>query len=217
MVKVGGKPVLQHQIELTKRYGIKEVFILSGHLGHVISSYFSDGKSFGLKIKHFVEPYSLGTAGCLRQLRDYLGKDERFMVFSGDVVIRMDLARLIAYDVLTPSLGTIVVKKSSHPHDSDLVLINERNRIIPFSISKRKKNEIYKKLSVASLGIFSSEIIDYIPSDRPSDLWKEILPGMIRGNETLMAYESGEYVRDMGTSKRLRKVRRDYKRKYFYV
>jgi NDP-sugar pyrophosphorylase family protein len=66
-------------------------------------------------------------------------------------------------------------------------------------------------MAVASVGIFSGKILDFIPRNRPSDLWKEILPKLIKSNEKIMAYESSEYVEDMGTPKRLRKVRSDFK------
>ncbi|MEI8252538.1 MAG: hypothetical protein WCG25_02040 [bacterium] len=40
MVKVAGKPILQRQIELAKKYGLTDIIILSGHLGQVIVDYF---------------------------------------------------------------------------------------------------------------------------------------------------------------------------------
>jgi NDP-sugar pyrophosphorylase family protein len=42
MVQVAGKPILQWQIELAKRYGLDDIIILSGHLGQVIVDYFGD-------------------------------------------------------------------------------------------------------------------------------------------------------------------------------
>ncbi len=65
MVSMAGKPLLERQIELAKNYGIDEIFILSGHLAHVISDYFEDGSKWAVKIHHIVEPYPLGTAGAL--------------------------------------------------------------------------------------------------------------------------------------------------------
>ena len=79
MVKIGDKPLLEHQIDLAKRYGVDEVFILSGHLANVIEEYFGDGSNFGVKIHHVIEPYPLGTAGSLKLLEGKL--NDRFLVF----------------------------------------------------------------------------------------------------------------------------------------
>ena len=40
MLKIGEKPVLEHQIELLKRYGIRDIIILTGYLSEVIEEYF---------------------------------------------------------------------------------------------------------------------------------------------------------------------------------
>ena len=42
MVEIAGKPLIEHQIELAKRYGIKDFFILSGHIAYVIKDYFKN-------------------------------------------------------------------------------------------------------------------------------------------------------------------------------
>lgn len=45
MCPIAGKPLLERQIELARDFGIDEIFILSGHLAHVISDYFGDGSN----------------------------------------------------------------------------------------------------------------------------------------------------------------------------
>src|SRR4030042_5170224 len=79
MVSIGGKPLLEHQINLAKQYGIEEIFILSGHQSEVIVNYLGDGSAFGVRITHLVEQYPLGTAGAVKQLEGRIG--ERFLVF----------------------------------------------------------------------------------------------------------------------------------------
>ena len=43
MIRLCGKPVLEHQLEWLKRQGIEEAVLVTGHLGHVIRDYFGDG------------------------------------------------------------------------------------------------------------------------------------------------------------------------------
>ena len=96
MVSMAGKPLLERQIELAKSYGIDEIFILSGHLAHVISDYFGDGSRWGVKIHHVVEPCPLGTAGALKLLEGKL--TDRFLVFYGDVVMDFDIQAFQDFD-----------------------------------------------------------------------------------------------------------------------
>ena len=83
MVEIGGKPLLEHQINLAKQYAINDIHILSCHLSEVIIDYFGDGRKFGVNISHIIEKSPLGTAGAVKQLESRL--NERFMVFYGDV------------------------------------------------------------------------------------------------------------------------------------
>ena len=49
MEKIDGKPILEHNILLCKKYDIKEIYINLHHLPDVIVDYFGDGGKYGLK------------------------------------------------------------------------------------------------------------------------------------------------------------------------
>ncbi len=68
MIEFKGKPLLQHNIELCKRYGIEDIFINLHHLPDRITKYFGDGERFGVKIKYSYEEELLGTAGAVRKI-----------------------------------------------------------------------------------------------------------------------------------------------------
>ena len=63
MIKVGDKPVLEHEIESLCAQGFTDIIITVSHLGHIIMDYFGDGskispvtgKSFGVDIEYFFE------------------------------------------------------------------------------------------------------------------------------------------------------------------
>ncbi|GHT41070.1 hypothetical protein AGMMS49921_03520 [Endomicrobiia bacterium] len=61
--------MLLYQVELAKRYGVEEIFLLEGHLSDVIQNYFGDGSKFGVKIHHIVEQKPLATAGAVKLLK----------------------------------------------------------------------------------------------------------------------------------------------------
>ena len=210
MVKIGGKPILEHQIDLVRRYGITEIFLLTGYLANVIYDYFGDGEKFGVKITHLIEPYPMGTGGCLRLVKNLIGQEERFMVFSGDVILNVDLGKIIEEDQKKKSIATLVVHPNNHPYDSDLVEMDSDQRIIAFHPKPHPEGFYYSNLAIASIYILSGQIFKYIPSGQFSTFEKNILPMLLSKGEFVAGYRSSEYIRDMGTPDRLRRVKKDY-------
>ena len=58
MIKIGGMPILEHEIECLRNQGFTNIIITVSHLGHIIMDYFGDGskispvtgKRFGVNI-----------------------------------------------------------------------------------------------------------------------------------------------------------------------
>jgi NDP-sugar pyrophosphorylase family protein len=74
LMPVGSKPVLELLLKWLRRNGIREVYITTGHLGHLIRSFCGDGSQWNLHISYTEEPEPLGTVGALSLLRDELDK-----------------------------------------------------------------------------------------------------------------------------------------------
>ena len=207
MVPINGKPIIEYQIELAKRYGITEIYILSGFMAYVIEDYFGDGSKWGVKIHHVVEKEALGTAGSMKQIESFI--KERFMVFYGDTIMDINLNKMIEFDKQSSSIGTLLVHPNDHPYDSDLLDFNEEtNQIISFYT--KPHNESHKPNIVNSaLYILSEQIFNFIPLKRHCDFGKDIFPSIVNQGHILLAYRSAEYIKDMGTPDRLLKIEKD--------
>lgn len=220
LIKIGNKPLLEHQINLLIDNGIKNIWILSGYLGEKIEKFAGDGSKWDAKINHIIEQKPLGTAGALKQLEDRIKKN--FLLLSGDVILDMDLKKLIKFhNSKVEKIATIVVHPNDHPIDSDLVEVNENCRVTSFFIRKNKqsfssnktqsKNIFFRNLANAGVSILSPKTFNYIKRGKFSDLEKNIFPLILKNKEKIFAYNTPEYIKDMGTIKRLNMVRRDYK------
>ncbi len=208
MVKICGKPVLQYQIELAKKYGLDEIYILTGHLSEIIENYFLDGKTFGVNITYFKDEEPMGTSGALKKISNFL--NERFMVFYGDTIMDINLKKLIKFDKKNKSLGTLLVHPNDHPYDSDLVEVNDDSKINNF-FSKPHNSNYKANLVNAALYVLSPEILNYIPKNNYSDFGKDVFPRVINNKLDLYGYKTAEYIKDMGTSDRLKKISEDIK------
>lgn len=207
MVEVGGKPLLEHHINLAKQYAIKNIYMLSGYLSEVIVDYFGDGIKFGVKITHIIEKSPLGTAGAVKQLESRL--DESFMVFYGDVFLDIDLKSFMDFDRKAHSIASIIVHPNDHPYDSDLVDVNDENIVTAFYSKPHDENQYHRNLVNAAVYILRPDIFEYIPQDKPSDFGKDIFPLVLQSNKVIRAYKTAEYITDIGTIERLKRVRRD--------
>ena len=135
MVQVGGKPILQWQVESLKENGIDEIIMITGHLGEKISEFFKDGSEFGIPITYYQETTPLGTAGALGNIVDRL--QNTFVLAFGDVIFDIDVMRMLDFHRQKTSNITLFAHPNSHPYDSDLILTDKQSRVTGFL----KKNE----------------------------------------------------------------------------
>ena len=65
MIPIAGKPILEMEVELAKRYGYRDFLFITGHMGDQIEAYFGNGGKWGVNIEYYREQAPLGTAGAL--------------------------------------------------------------------------------------------------------------------------------------------------------
>lgn len=207
MIPIAGKPLLEHQIDLARRYGITDVILLTGYLGDVIEDYFGDGAEFGVRIRYHREASPLGTAGALKEIESWI--DDDFLVFYGDIVMDVDLERLTAFHRAHRPLATLVVHPNNHPHDSDLLAMDAAGRITGFFPKARRADASYRNLVNAALYVLSPELLRAIPSGQFADLGRDIFPALVQGGAPVFGYNTPEYLADVGTPERFCKVEAD--------
>tara|TARA_B110000027_G_scaffold134181_1_gene165381 strand:- start:1611 stop:2648 length:1038 start_codon:yes stop_codon:yes gene_type:complete len=84
MLIVGGKPIIEHNIDRLIKFGIKEFFISVKYLKEQIINYFGDGNSKGIKITYIKEDYPLGTIGALSKINSIANKN--LLVMNSDLL-----------------------------------------------------------------------------------------------------------------------------------
>jgi D,D-heptose 1,7-bisphosphate phosphatase len=203
MIPIGGKPVLQHQIEMLKDSGIDRLFLMTGHLGNIIQDYFSDGARFSMEIHHIREDMPLGTAGCIEQISSEFSDD--FVLLYGDVMMSMDITQMVKFHKNKNSIATLAVHPNDHPYDSDLVQIDDAGKVTRFYAKPHAGEKFYPNLVSAGAYVLSPEIFRFIKKGF-ADFTKDVFVPMITNGSAIYAYRTTEYLKDMGTPERLKKV-----------
>lgn len=213
LVDIGGKPLLEHQILLAKTNGIAEILLLTGFGAEAIEEYCQDGRPWGVAITYHRESQPLGTAGAVLDAFHRLQRD--FVVFYADTMLNVDLRRMCAFHQQSPGV-TLFLHPNDHPQDSDLIEIDDANRVIGLHPYPHPPGEHFRNLVNAGLYVARKDCLEPWANRRetltyPFDFGKHLFPEMIAQSAgSLRGYVSREYIKDAGTPKRVYRVREDF-------
>ncbi len=229
MIKIEGKPVLEHEIECLRIQGFTDIILTVSHLGNVIMEYFGDGsgispvtqRPFGVHIEYYFEKDPLGNAGALFKIRDKLESD--FLLLNADAIFDVDFNRFVEFHRSHGGWVTLFTHPNSHPYDSGLIIADKNGAVEQWLAKEDKRPEYYRNRVNAGLHVINPCILEQsgIEADKIGtsgkggkpikvDLDRQILKPLA-GKGKMFCYDSPEYVKDMGTPERYYSVCEDYK------
>jgi len=215
MIPIDGMPVLERELYSLKKQGFDDIIITVSHLGNVIMDYFGDGSKispitgepFGVNIEYFYEEVPLGTAGALFKLKDKLTDD--FLLLNADAVFDVDFNRFVKYHKEKGGLVTLFTHPNSHPYDSGLIMTSNNGSVSEWLSKEDERPEYYKNRVNAGLHVLSPKILDINIETEKVDLDRQILKPLCKTGQ-VYAYDSPEYVKDMGTPERYYTVQQNF-------
>lgn len=225
MIPICGKPILEWQIENLKACGLSDITLVIGYLGHVIMDYFGDGRKFGVDISYFIEESPLGTAGALFKMPELT---EDFLLLCGDVILNVDFNRFIEFHQKNNAWASLMAHPNGHPYDSSLLVTEilppqekggnpvDTHRVVKW-MNKEDERLYYKNRVNAGIEIISPQLLretmkHFVPRhpETPDkiDLDRDVLKPCISSGR-IFAYDTPEYIKDMGTPERYYEVEKD--------
>ena len=229
MIKIEGKPVLEHELECLRDQGFTDIILTVSHLGNIIMDYFGDGsgispatgKPFGVHIEYYFEKEPLGNAGALFKFKNKLDSD--FLLLNADAVFDVDFNRFVAFHKQHGGLVTLFTHPNSHPYDSGLIIADKSGAVEQWLAKEDERPEYYRNRVNAGLHVINPIILEQsgIDADKVGtvgengkaikvDLDRQLLKPLA-GTGKMFCYDSPEYVKDMGTPERYFSVCEDYK------
>ena len=216
MIKIEGKPVLEHEIECLCHQGFKDIIITVSYLGNVIMDYFGDGsgcspvtgKPFGVHIEYFFEEEPLGNAGALFRMKNKLTED--FLLLNADAMFDVDFNRFVNYHKEKKGLVTLFTHPNSHPYDSGVLVADKDGSVVKWLTKEDQRPAYYKNRVNAGLHVISPKILETEITTPKIDLDRQLLKPLA-GTGKMFCYDSPEYIKDMGTPERYDNVCRDFR------
>ncbi|MEE3461712.1 MAG: HAD-IIIA family hydrolase [Lachnospiraceae bacterium] len=227
MLPIDGIPVLELEIRNLVSQGFTDFLITVSYLADIIMNYFGDGSKFGCTIHYYIEETPLGNAGALWRCYDDLTDD--FLLLNADSIFDIDFQRFVSFHREHGALATLFTHPNSHPHDSGLLMTaDDGSGVVKRWYTKEdERPQYYNNRVNAGLHVLNKSALDKaaeigtIPVDHIGetdadgniikvDLDRQILKPLVQNTDCVIAYDSPEYVKDMGTPERFEQVSADF-------
>jgi NDP-sugar pyrophosphorylase family protein len=208
MVPIGGKPLLEHHLELFKRQGIREFIVNLHYLPEKITDYFGDGSKFGVSITYSHETELLGTAGAVKKMEAEL-RGGSFIVFYGDNLVQVNFGPLLEFHRARQAEATVALFASPEPWTGGVVETDSNGRVLRF-VEKPDRKQISTNLISAGILVLEPQVLDVIPAGQFYDFGKDVFPRLLAEHRAVYAMEPRAYIQDVGTPERLAKAQRDF-------
>ncbi|NLP47385.1 MAG: HAD-IIIA family hydrolase [Clostridiales bacterium] len=206
LLKIGGKSILEHQIENLKASGFRDFTLVIGHLGKQIEKHLGDGSRLGIRVNYYREDSPLGTAGALVALKDELKED--FLLINGDILFDVDFKPFVDFHFKKKALASLFTHPNDHPFDSEIV-VSDKNDLVTDWLKKDQNRYACKNRVNAGLHLLSPRVLDSFSQVKPLNLDRDLLRPLLDTGR-VYAYNSIEYVKDMGTPQRYEEVKQDF-------
>jgi len=195
LLTVGGKTLIEHQIEKLVAGGVSGVVINHFHLGYLIEESLGDGSRFGIDISYSKEPIRLETAGGIIKSLPKL-KDDSFIVVNADIWTDFDFSTLKQVDGVDRLAHLVLVGNAEHNPHGDFN-IDEEMRLHE-DLSAGDQRFTFSGISVMHKNLFAGLPIE------PSSMVPLLQEAML-GNKVSGEVHSGLWM-DIGTPERLQEV-----------
>jgi NDP-sugar pyrophosphorylase family protein len=184
MLPIGGKPILEHNIECLRKYGITEIIINLNYRPQSVIDYFGNGEKWGAQITYSLEETILGTAGAVKKAGWFF--ESAFIVWYGDNLSRCDLESLCRFHYARNGLATIALYHRDDVTQSGIVGLDAKDRIIRF-LEKPRAGEVFSHWINAGIYVLEPAVIDVIPAG-VVDFGRDIFPAMLKTGSALYGY-----------------------------
>ncbi len=200
LIQVGGKPIIEYNIDRLKSFGVKNQAITINYLGEQIIEAFGDGGSKGIRLNYTKETIPMGTMGALTLVEDFT--NDYILVMNSDLLTDIDyedfFQELIAKD------GDLAVATTTHEVQIPYGIIESEDDFI----TDIKEKPTYTYYSNAGIYLFKKELINRIPKNEYFDA-TSFINLLLKEKKKVIHYPILGYWLDIGKHQDLEKAQRD--------
>jgi len=158
MIKVRGKPVLQHIIEGLRDAGIRQFIVVVGYRADAVRNFFGDGSRHNIAIQYATQTVQDGTGRVVDLARDFVG-DFPFILSYGDILVDPVNYKCVA-DLPDNVEAVITVTRGEDVSKGGAVFLNDRMELVDLR-EKSQPGEATSPWYNAGLYAFRPSIFEF--------------------------------------------------------
>ena len=190
LLKVGDKPIIEHNIDRLAKVGIQNIHISVNYLGEQLEQYFKDGSNRSLNIKYLWEDKPLGTVGSVLLVDEF--KHDEVLIMNSDLLTNIDFADF--YKSFKLSGADMAVASTPYKVNIPYAVL-ETNDFQEVISLKEKPNYTY--YSNAGIYILKTSLLKMIPEDIFFDI-TDLMEKILEMDHKIFTYPINGYWLDIG-------------------
>lgn len=203
MLKVGGKPIIEYNIDRLIQVGIKNFNLSVNYLAEQLENYFKDGEHKNVSIKYVKEDKPLGTIGSILLVESFENDD--IIVMNSDLLTNIDFVDF--YKLFKESEADMVVAATSYHVDIPYAVLEVNN---VNQVSSLKEKPRYTYFSNAGIYLLKKELLKLIPENTFFDI-TDLMNKILELDLKLVTYPINGYWLDIGKHEDFIKAQEDVK------
>ena len=200
LLKVGNKPIIEHNIDRLMTFGVNNFFISIKYLGDQIQDYLVDGSEKNINIQYLKEELPLGTIGSL-SLVPYF-EHEDVLVMNSDLLTNIDFEDF--YNCFRNSNADMAVATTSYQVNIPYAVMElEKERVVSF-----KEKPTYTFYSNAGIYLIKKDVVKLIPKNSNYNA-TDLMEFIINSGKKIVHYPILGYWLDIGSHSDFEKAQID--------
>ncbi len=156
LIKVGGKPILEHCLNALQASGISEMLIVVHYMGDLIRQYFGDGQKLGVRIEYVEQKSAVGTGDAVGVVEPHVSGD--FILVYGDLLFTEKAVKsVLELHQKEKPTATMAVVPVDKPENYGIVEL-EKDTYIKRIVEKPNRQEAPTNLANAGIYVLPTEI-----------------------------------------------------------
>lgn len=206
IVPIVNQPLMAYMLNWLKSGGVKEALLIACYLPDKLKKALGNSVS-GIKIRYIYEDKPLGTGGAIKRAEKFMGGTT--VVMNGDVILSLDLKKMLKFHRSNKSNLTISLTPVENPSAYGVVETDKSGRITRF-LEKPSPEEITVKPANINAGVYFMEpsVLELMEPGKVYSIERDVFPKMIDRN----AYgfiQKNMYWIDVGTAEKYKKINYD--------
>lgn len=202
MLKVGEKPIIEHNIDRLALFGIDDFWISINYLGEQIEEYFGDGAFKNINISYVSETEPLGTIGSISKIKDF--QHDYVLVTNSDLLTTIDYEHFFL-DFIEKGADFSVVTIPYVVEIPYAVLETELGKVINF-----REKPTYTYYSNGGIYLMKKNLLSLVPYLKYFNA-TDLMELLIQSKRNVISYPLPGYWLDIGRHEDYQKAQSDIK------